>query len=466
MLELLDSQQSLTANQWKIFVAALFSTMLEFFDFFLIGFVLVFIVTDWHLTYGQSAAILFASGIAAVPAGWFFGWLGDKIGRRKVFIITILTFSLATGVMALAPRGSWMFLTILRFVVGLGVGGLTVVDQTILQEFVPAQKRGRIAGYALTLLPAGTLLAALLATYLGGVIGWRGLFAVGLLPAGMAFVIRVWVPESPRWLLGQGRVEEARRSLAWALQIDANDIRLPTSLPPQQRASWFELFRYPRSVALSCIPGLGQTGSVALQLWLVTLLALVLKKSPHDASFLAIWIALVGILGRACGAWLSDALGRRHAGILTALLAAAAMALAGYLHDFYFGTVSVFFLVLLVQSLVSNANLAVVFPYMAELWPASLRASGFGLAYGTSNLGKFIGPAGLAVIAGASNYVSPKATVDAIIPAFNYFSVWYVFAALAFLLLGIETRGRTFEELDAALKAPSGASPTIGAIGG
>jgi MFS transporter, putative metabolite:H+ symporter len=466
MLELLDGQQSLTANQWKIFVAAMFSTMLEFFDFFLIGFVLVFIVTDWHLTYGQSAAILFASGVAAVPAGWIFGWLGDRIGRRKVFIITVLTFSFATGIMALAPRGSWIFLAILRFVVGLGVGGLTVVDQTLLQEFVPAKKRGRIAGYALTLLPAGTLLAALLATYLGSTIGWRGLFAVGLLPAGMAFMIRVWVPESPRWLLGQGRIEEARRSLAWALQIDLSQIRLPAPLPPQQRASWLELFRYPRSVALSCITGLGQTGSVALQLWLVTLLALILRKTPAEASYLAIWIALIGIAGRACGAWLSDALGRRRAGVFTALLAAATLSLAGYLHDFYLGTVSVFFLTLLVQSLVSNANLAVVFPYMAELWPASLRASGFGLAYGTSNLGKFIGPAGLALIAGASNYVSPKAPVAAIVPAFNYFSVWYVFAALAFLLLGIETRGRTFEDIDAALKATTRARPTMGAMGG
>lgn len=88
---------------------------------------------------------------------------------------------------------------------------------------------------------------------------------------------------------------------------------------------------------------------------------------------------------------------------------------------------------------------------MAELWPASLRASGFGLVYGVSNIGKFIGPAGLALIAGASNYVSPKATLAAIVPAFNYFAVWYLLAVFAFLFIGIETRGRTIEELDAAL---------------
>ena len=109
MLELLDQQKSLTINQWKIFVASVFTIMLDFFDFGLIAFTLAFFVSDWHLTFGQSAAILFSSGIASVPAGIFFGWLGDRIGRRRVFMITILTFSLATGLMAVT-LGGWIFL--------------------------------------------------------------------------------------------------------------------------------------------------------------------------------------------------------------------------------------------------------------------------------------------------------------------------------------------------------------------
>ena len=148
---------------------------------------------------------------------------------------------------------------------------------------------------------------------------------------------------------------------------------------------------------------------------------------------------------------MSEAFGRRYAGILASLLAASAMALAGYLHDVYLRTVSVFYVMLLLHSFFGNGNFSIVFPYMAELWPASLRASGFGLVYGVSNIGKFIGPAGLALIAGASNYVSPKATLAAIVPAFNYFAVWYLLAVFAFLFIGIETRGLTIEELDAAL---------------
>jgi len=83
MLDLLDKQTSLTINQWKIFTTCLLSIVVDFFDFALIAFVLAFFVKDWHLTFGQSGAILFASGVGAIPGAMAFGWLGDRIGRRK-----------------------------------------------------------------------------------------------------------------------------------------------------------------------------------------------------------------------------------------------------------------------------------------------------------------------------------------------------------------------------------------------
>ena len=98
MLEHLEKQK-LTANQWKIVAAATLGDMLDFFDFFLIGFVLAFIVGDWHLTYrpvGDDPA-----GIRhqrAVSGSLFWGWMADKIGRRKVIIATVLNFSIATGI--------------------------------------------------------------------------------------------------------------------------------------------------------------------------------------------------------------------------------------------------------------------------------------------------------------------------------------------------------------------------------
>jgi putative MFS transporter len=64
-------------------------------------------------------------------------------------------------------------------------------------------------------------------------------------------MIRAWVPESPRWLIRRGRREEARRSIAWALQIDSNKIELPAALPELQHTRWRELFKYPRNLVAS-----------------------------------------------------------------------------------------------------------------------------------------------------------------------------------------------------------------------
>src|SRR5437016_14141984 len=107
MLELLDRQQKLTGNQWRIVFAAILGDMLEFFDYFLIGFVLAFIVGPWKLTFGLSAIILLSSGIGAIAGAWLSGWLADRIGRRKVFIGTVIDFSVVTRLPALPPEMGW-----------------------------------------------------------------------------------------------------------------------------------------------------------------------------------------------------------------------------------------------------------------------------------------------------------------------------------------------------------------------
>ena len=454
MLDLLERQTKLTANQWKIAGAATLGDMLDFFDFFLIGFVLAFVVKEWNLTYGQSGAILLASGVSAPFGSLMYGWMADKIGRRTALITAVLNVSLATAAMALTPEGGWLYLVVCRFIVGFGVTGLYSVDITLMQEFSPAHKRGWFTGLTTTMLPAGQLLAALLGAFAAPYIGWRGMVAVGLAPALLCLYIRAFVPESPHWLWRQGRLEEARRALAWALQIDPAQISLPATPPAVEPTRWLEIFRYPRSFIAGCLTGLTQTGGVALALWLVTLLVMVLKVTPPEASKLVIWVSVLAILGRFFASWISDAWGRRASGIFTCLTAALFMSLAGYMHDFFIGGVSVFFLMILLQSFFGSGNYSIVGPYMGELWPARLRGSGMGFVYGVGNLGKFIGPAGLALIAGSSNFVNPKATLDALIPGFNYFASWDVLGALAFWLIAMETRGRTIDEIDSALSRP------------
>src|SRR6476659_3495681 len=248
MLEHLEQQKRLTGNQWRIIATANLGDMLDFFDFFLIGYVLAFIIGSWQLTFGQSAMILLASGLGAVPGAFFWGWMADKIGRRKVFMATALNVAIATGIMALTPDQDalipgWLFLAFFRFFVGFGNAGLIAVDIPLVQEFVPAYKRGWVSGLTTVLLPAGNILGAVSGAFLAPIIGWRGLFLVGLTPALLVLMIRYWVPESPRWLMRMGRHEEARRSLAWALQCDPKEIELPAAPPEIEKTSWRELFK-------------------------------------------------------------------------------------------------------------------------------------------------------------------------------------------------------------------------------
>ncbi|MGH7055583.1 MAG: MFS transporter [Stellaceae bacterium] len=458
MLEQLERQDTLTLNQWKIALAATLGDMLDFFDFLLIGFVLAFIVRGWDLTYIEAGAILFASGIGAPLGSLFWGWAADKIGRRTVFIATILNVALATGAMALTPDRGWIYLVICRFFVGVGTTGLYSVDITLMQEFLPAKKRGWLTGLTTTMLPAGFLLGAILGRYATPTIGWRGLALCGLVPALLTLMIRVWVPESPHWLMRKGRIAEARKSLAWVLQVDPATIALPAVAPAVEHTRWLELFKYPRSLVAGCLTGLTQTGGVGLALWLVALLVMVLRVTPAEASGLVIWISISAILGRFFCSWLSDALGRRGGGILSCLFAAVFMALAGILHNAFIGAVSLFYVMLLAQAFFGSGNYSIVGPYMGEIWPARLRGSGMGLVYGVGNLGKFIGPLGLALIAGSNNFVRPAATLDALVPGFLYFAAWYILGALAFWLVALETSGRTIDEIDSAMSAPAATS--------
>ncbi len=460
MLERLEQQKTLTLNQWKIIATANVGDMLDFFDFFLIGYVLAFILKDWQITYGQSAVILVSAGLGAVPGAFFWGWMGDRIGRRKVFILTALNVACATGIMYFTPEqggwiAGWIFLSFFRFFVGFGNAGLIAVDIPLVQEFVPTYKRGWVSGLTTVLLPAGNILGALSGWLLAPIIGWRGLFLVGLTPALLVLMIRYWVPESPRFLMRMGRFEEARKSLAWALQCDPSEIELPTTMAHEEKTRWRELFNYPRSMAAACTIALSQTGGVGILMWIVPLFVMVLKITPAEASYLMIWVGLLGIVGRLVASWMSDAFGRRWSGFVIGMGGAITMALAGYWYDVYIGTLSVFFLLIMIQRFFGDASYAIIGPYIAEVWPNRLRASGMGFSYGIGNLGKIIGPLGLALIVGSSEYVSPKVTVDAIFPALLFLAFWYGQAGLMFLVLGFETKGRSIEEINTALDAPA-----------
>jgi putative MFS transporter len=454
MFEVLDRQTRLTANQKKILAAAVIGDALEFFDYFLIGFVLAFLIGPWKLTFGQSATVLMSSGIGAILGAYVWGWLADRIGRRKVFIGTVLNFSIATGLLYFTPDNGWVYLTVMRFFVGIGVGGLYCVDLPLVQEFMPTSKRGFVGGLVTCVIPLGVGLGAVLGAFMG-TNDWRLLFAIGVLPALVVLLVRLWVPESPRWLARQGRGEEARQSLAWALGVDPTTLPMPSAAEMAVvKSNWFDLFKYPRSLLVSWLGNAGaQTGVYGITLWAPSLFVLLLKVSPQEAAKMMILLTVCGFIGRLSFSWFSEKIGRRNAGGLLGLGAGVLTIFAGYNYDVVIAGVSAFWLILSAAFFFADGGFAIVGPYGAEIWPSHLKTSGMGSAYGFGGIGKIIGPVGLALIIGSNNYLKPDVPLPEIPLAFLYLGGWFLMAGVVYYFFGLETRGKSLEQIDRELAA-------------
>jgi MFS transporter, putative metabolite:H+ symporter len=453
MFEMLDRRTSLTGNQLKIVLAAVIGDALEFFDYFLIGFVLAFLIGPWKLTFGQSATVLMSSGIGAIIGAYVWGWLADRIGRRKVFIGTVLNFSVATGLLYFTPDNGWIYLSIMRFFVGVGVGGLYCVDLPLVQEFMPSSKRGWIGGLVTCVIPLGTGIGALLGASIGSG-QWRMLFAIGVLPALLILLVRLWVPESPRWLCRQGRYKEARESLAWALQMESSALPLPTAADagPVIKSNWLDLFKYPRSLLVSWLGNAGaQTGVYGVTLWVPSLFVLLLKVTPQEAAKMMLLLTIFGFVGRVSFAFFSELMGRRNAGGLLGFGASILIIVAGYNYNSMIMGVSAFWLILAVAYFFADGGFAIVGPYAAEVWPSHLRTSGMGSAYGFGGIGKIIGPVGLALIVGSGNYLKPDVPLPEIPLAFLYLGCWFLMTGAVYYFFGLETRGKSIEQIDREL---------------
>src|SRR5215218_4956394 len=425
MFEILDRRTTLTGNQIEILAAAIIGDALEFFDYFLIRFVLAFLIGPWRLTFGQSAFVLMSSGVGAIIGAYVWGWLADRIGRRMVFIGTVLNFSIATGLLYFTPDNGWVYLSIMRFFVGVGVGGLYCVDLPLVQEFMPSSKRGWVGGIVTCVIPLGVGLGAVMGAFMGSD-QWRLLFAIGVLPALLVLLVRLWVPESPRWLCRQGRYEEARKSLAWALQMEPSALPLPTvaDAGPIIKTSWLDLFKHPRSLLVSWLGNAGaQTGVYGITLWAPSLFVLLLKVTPQEAAKMMILLSASGFLGRLSFSYFSELLGRRTA----------------------------VWLILAVTFFFADGGFAIVGPYAAEIWPSHLRTTGMGSAYGFGGIGKIIGPVGLALIVGSNNYLKPDVPLPQIPTAFVYLGCWFLMAGIVYYFFGLETKGKSIAEIDKEL---------------
>jgi MFS transporter, putative metabolite:H+ symporter len=430
------------ARYWATIVLLSIASAVEFFDFYIVGFLVAVIGPLWHLTYGQSAIMLLSAGLGAIAGSLIWGALADVFGRKSLIVFGGLVCAASAGAISLVPDRAWLSFALLRFGAGLGGSAAPIVALTV--EYTPTRYRTVISGLTIVFATVGTLLASLTAATLLTLLGWRGVAATGVVPAVVAILVILVAPESVRWLVARGRVTQARSTVARLLGCPFDAVPLPIGRPPRPTAVHYrELYSVPSRFWLTVIMWFGiSTANYGVYLWGPTIVAMLLKIPVKDAAHVFVFVALTGITGKAIFSFLPQWLGRRRCGQLAGLGIGATLGLAGIFHDAFLDMIPLFVALLAAGALFFDGGYSNLAPYTAEIFPVQLAGRAVGLGQAANGAGKIAGPLSLALIAGTDNLVAPQATADAVMPAFLFLAVCGLAVALAFTLVPIETHGK------------------------
>lgn len=464
LLALFDSAP-LNRRYWVIFAIMSAVAVLDFFDFFLIAFVMSAIGKEWHMTYGQGAVVLYSAGIGAICGSLIWGGLGDLLGRKMQTVSGTLICGVCAGAIALVPTGNWELLAILRFLVGFGLAASITPALTIVVELTPTRWRTGMTSFYIVFASAGTLVASSVAAVLLNAFGWRGVAATGFIAIIVGLLTWAFVPESVRWLALKGRFAEARAEVADYLSVPLNQVPLPTVRPATQpRASLTELYTVnPRLFFQTILIWCGSsTAAYGYYLWGPTIVESVVHVTPAQAARYFVYVSATGVTGKIIVSFIAPLMGRRTLGIVFGFLAAAGVALAGYFNGILIGGFPLFVVLVAATAFFVEGGFSNLAPYTVEQYGVRLGSRSSGLGQAANGVGKILGPLVLALLAGSSNLIKPAATEAAVFPAFLFIAGMMLAVALAYVFLGIETHGQPLA-LDTEETATRARSPGLAA---
>ena len=346
----------MSAPYKKVFWAAGFGWMFDAMDVALLSFIMVALRQEWGLT-GEEAGLLGTGNLVGMAIGAMAGgYLADKIGRKPVFLITLVLFGMASLASAFAT--GFISMLLLRFVMGLGLGAELPVASTLVNEFAPAEKRGRTVVLLESFWAVGWIIAAVIAYFIIPEYGWRIAVILGAAPIVYALFVRRNIPESPAF-----KPREERIPLE----------KMLTSHKRETITLWSVWF----AIAFSYY---------GMFLWMPSVL--VDKGFTMIQSFQYVLImTLAQLPGYFLAAYLVEKWGRKQT-LAMFLFMTAVMAYA-------FGESSGTGILLLTGALLSFFNLGAwgaLYAYTPENYPTPLRATGSGFASAAGRVGSIIAP--------------------------------------------------------------------------
>lgn len=356
---------------------------------------------------GLAGAVYIAG---AVLGALFFGWLTDRLGRRKLFFITLLLYVGATAATAFSFN-VWSFM-LFRFLTGMGIGGEYTAINSTIQEFTPARYRGWVdlsingTFWLGAALGAGGSILLLDPQWVGGELGWRLCFGIGAALGLLILLMRLWLPESPRWLLIHGRAEEAKaivERIEADLRNQGHELPKPQGKPLRLHArdhtplkeifdTLFTAFRQRSLVGLTLL-----TAQAFFYNAIFFTYALVLTDFYDVPAEQVGWYVLPLALGNFCGPLLLgrlfDVVGRRVMISLTYGISGVLLAISGYLFEQGALDVTQQAIAWMVIFFFASAAASSAYLTVAETFPLEIRALAIAVfyAFGTG-LGGIVGP--------------------------------------------------------------------------
>ncbi|MFI0475348.1 MFS transporter [Paracoccus jiaweipingae] len=363
-----------------------------------VGFSAASIAAHFGLTIPQAlqTGTLFFLGMFVGAS--LFGRMADRFGRRRVLFLTVM----CDAIFGLASvfANDFTLLLVLRFLTGAAVGGTLPVDYAMMAEFLPPRSRGRWLVWLEGFWAVGTIVIAATAwacALAGSEQTWRWIFAVAAFPALIGIWLRLWVPESPMFLLRQGNEAGARAVVNKVLVTNGQppmgaDERLVAPPMPQGRAGLFRPQMLRTTIAVLALWFLVSVSYYGVFIWLPSRLATEGFGFVKGYGFL-LALAVAQLPGYALAAWGVERWGRRPT-LQLFLLMAAAGCLAFTLVQSPLAVAAA----LLVMSFALLGTWGALYAFTPELYPTTLRGTGMGLASATARLGGLLAPSLLAAV--------------------------------------------------------------------
>lgn len=381
--------------------------------------------------FGLSVPVALQTGTAfftgMLIGAFVFGRLADRYGRRRVLLVTVAIDAVFGLASVFAPDFAWLI--VLRFITGIGVGGTLPVDYAMMAEFLPADRRGRWLVILEGFWAVGTVFVALAAWAAqdAGTDAWRYIFAFTAAPAFVGLAFRLWIPESPLYLLKTGRTEEARSVVEQIARTNGRAAAIPPlAAAPSRPASLSMLFEGDlrrRTVLILSVWFLVSVSYYGVFVWLPAQLASGGLGFVRSHAFLVI-IALAQLPGYALAAYGVERWGRRPTLIGFLVLSA--------LGCLVYGLGQSPALVAVATPAMSFALLGTwgaLYAFTPEIYPTVLRATGMGSAGAMARLGGLLAPSLMAPVMATSFEL-----------ALAIFAILLAGAAIAVRAIDVETR--------------------------